>query len=217
MNEPVQKGVIVIGAGGHAKVVIEMLRDMGHYIDYCVGGDDSPEICMNIPVLKGDERLKQLREEGYAYAFPAIGDNTIREKMALLTLGLGYELLNAISPSAKISPSAVLGKGIAVMAGAVVNAECRIGDFVIINTGATVDHDCVVRNSSHVAPQCALAGNIEIGEKVFLGIGVKVIPKIKIGDRAIIGAGSVVLNDLPSDITAVGTPAKIIKMKGNIE
>jgi UDP-perosamine 4-acetyltransferase len=208
------KSVIVIGAGGHAKVVIEILREMGYQTDFCVGGHDSPDKCMNIPVLKGDEHLYKLRDDGYRLVFPAIGENKLREKLANLSLALGYELVNAISPFSRVSASAIIGKGIAIMSGAIVNAESEIKDLVIINTGASIDHDCCIGTCTHIAPQCALAGNVKIGENAFLGIGTNVIPNINIGDNTIIGAGGVVVSDIPSSVTAVGVPAKILN-KGN--
>lgn len=205
-----KKSVIVIGAGGHAKVVIEILWEMGYQIDFCVGGHDSPDKCMDIPVLKGDEHLHRLRDDGYLLLFPAVGENRLREKLANLALALGYELVNAISPSSRVSPSASIGKGIAIMSGVIVNAECEIKDLVILNTGASIDHDCYIGPSAHIAPQCALAGNVKIGQNTFLGIGTNVIPNIHIGDNTIIGAGGVVVFDIPSYVTAVGVPARIL-------
>jgi len=211
VNEVQQKKpVIVLGAGGHAKVIIELLRAAGYQVSYCVGGADSPDECMGIPVLKGDDHLPKLRQLGYSSVFPAIGSNAIRERAAAHVLDLGYELVNAISPHAIISPSLVLGKGIAIMSGVVINAQSTIDDLAIINTGATVDHDCHIGFCAHVAPQCALAGNVTVGAKAFVGIGTSIIPNKRIGDQSIIGAGSVVISDIPSSLTALGNPAKIV-------
>jgi len=206
MNE---RGCIVIGSGGHAKVVIELLRDSRIAVSYCIGTANDPRHCLDVSVLVGDENIEVLRRQGYSKAFVAIGDNYLREKLALIAEALGYELVNAISPKAVVSPSATLGKGIAIMAGAVVNADTRIEDFSIINTGATVDHDCRIGYASHIAPQCALAGHVEVGSKTFLGVGCKIIPNVKIGDAVIIGAGSLVIQDIPTGVKAYGTPATI--------
>lgn len=203
-----KKSVIVLGAGGHAKVVIEIVRALGYQVSYCVAGSDSPDDCMGVPVLKGDSHLPELRHFGHSLFFPAIGSNTIRERSTAHAVSIGYELINAISPNAIISPSLVLGKGIAIMSGVVINAQCKIDDLAIINTGATVDHDCHIGFCAHVAPQCALAGNVSIGSRAFLGIGTCVIPDVTIGDKSIIGAGSVVISDIPSSVTALGHPAK---------
>ncbi|MDF3081842.1 acetyltransferase [Burkholderia sola] len=203
--------IVVVGAGGHAKVCIELLHAAGERVAYCIGGADSPEKCLGVPVLKGDENLETLRREGYARVFIAIGANKLRDRLATLALHHGYTLVNAISPLATISPSATIGSGVAIMAGAVINAEANIGDLSIVNTGATIDHDCRIGRAVHVAPQSALAGNVVVGNYTFLGIGTKVIPEIVIGERAIIGAGGVVVSDISDGCTAVGVPAKQIK------
>jgi|GEM_PF-149524 len=209
-QETTKRSVIVLGAGGHAKVIIEILRAAGYEVSYCVGGADSPEQCMGVPVLRGDNHLSELRQLGYSLLFPAIGSNAIRERAAAYAVNIGYELINAISPQAIISPSVVLGKGIAIMSGAVINAQSTLEDLVIINTGATVDHDCRIGFCAHVAPQCALAGNVTIGSGALVGIGTSIIPAITIGNQSLVGAGSVVISDIPSSSTALGNPAKIV-------
>ena len=204
-------GIVVVGAGGHAKVCIELLRVMGESVAWCVGGDDSASSCLGVPVLRGDHHLALLRGSGFSRAFVALGANRLRQRLSATAQGMGYVLVNAVSPSAYISPSAKIGKGVAIMAGAVINAEATIADAVIVNTGTTVDHDCVIADGVHLAPQCALAGNVTVGEGAFLGIGTKVVPERVIGAGAIVGAGSVVVSDIEPGTTAVGVPARIIK------
>lgn len=205
-----KKGVIVIGAGGHAKVCIESLRAMGEQVDFCVGDSHSKSDCVGVPVLNGDEHLARLHADGYTRAFVAIGSNRIREQLADLAIAQGYELVNAISRHAVVSPTVQLGTGIAVMAGAIINAESVIGSLAIINTGACVDHDCKIGKAAHVAPQCGLAGNVSVGSKSFLGIGSRVIPEIFIGSEVMVGAGSVVIVDVEDGQTVVGVPARPI-------
>lgn len=205
-----KSGIVIVGAGGHAKVCIELLRAMGESVSYCVGALDSPDNCLGVPILRGDENLSLLRSEGYSKVFVAIGSNRLRERLGALCTGQGYQLVNAISPHAIISPSASLGRGVAVMAGAIINAESVIEDFAIVNTGATVDHDCRIGQAAHIAPQCALAGNVTVGNQSFLGVGCKVIPEINIGERVTVGAGAVVLCHVESDATAVGVPARVL-------
>jgi UDP-perosamine 4-acetyltransferase len=153
--------------------------------------------------------LSELRSTGIRYAFVAVGDNALRERLGVMVSAMGFELPNAISPHAVISPSAVLGKGIAVMAGVAINAETRIGDLAIANTNSTIDHDCIIGRAAHIAPGCALAGNVTVGDRSFLGVGVCVIPHVKIGADVILGAGSVVVRDLPDRAKAVGVPARV--------
>lgn len=207
-----KKGIVIVGAGGHAKVCIELLWAMGRDVACCIAGEaNGASSCMGVPIIVGDGQLSGLRAEGFDDVFIAIGSNSLRQRLGATATSLGYRLVNAISPTAKISPSAQLGRGIAVMAGVVINAETTIEDLAIINTGATIDHDCRIGAATHVAPQCALAGNVTVGTGSFLGIGCKVVPGRTIGENAMIGAGGVVISDIPARATAVGVPAKVIK------
>jgi UDP-perosamine 4-acetyltransferase len=204
------KEVIVVGAGGHAKVVIELLRQSGNHVAYCISGEEEHKECLGVPILLGDKWIENLRAEGFCRAFVAIGSNRTRLRMAGVLKQFQYELVNAISPFASISPSARIATGVAVMAGVVINAEAEIGDFSIINTGATIDHDCRIGQAVHVAPQSALAGTITVGDGAFLGIGCRVLPGLSIGEWSIVGAGAVVTKNIPANVTAVGVPAKVL-------
>ena len=206
-----EKGIVVVGAGGHAKVCIESLRAMGKQVDYCIGEASDCELCVGVPILAGDENLKRLRDEGYEMAFIAIGSNRLRRRLGGLAMDMGYQLTNAIHPSAVVSPSVRLGAGVAVMAGAVINAEASIGALSIVNTGATVDHDCMIGEAVHIAPQCGLAGNVKVGDLSFLGVGTRVIPGIHIGTNVTVGAGAVVISDIDDGRTVAGVPARLLK------
>ncbi|WP_343698777.1 acetyltransferase [Caulobacter sp.] len=203
------EGVVIIGGGGHAKVVIESLRAMGEAIAAIVDADPTPRTVLGVPVVGDDLALAGLKEQGLSKLFVAIGDNRLREKLGRKAREQGFSLVNAIHPSAVVSPSAILGEGVAVMAGAAINADSRIGDLAIVNTGAIVDHDCVLGASCHIGPATALAGGVNLGERAFLGVGARAIPGVTIGADTIVGAGGVVVRDLPDAVLAVGVPAKI--------
>ena len=200
--------VIIVGAGGHAKVVIELFRAEGRYQPVgCTDTDPNRSTVLGVPVLGTDEALPPLRHQGVRHAFVALGNNGVRRKVGRAVEALGFELVNAISPRAVLSPSARLGRGVAIMAGAVINAEATIDDLVIINTNASVDHDCVVGEAAHIAPGCTLAGGVQVGALAFLGAGTVAIPGVAIGERATVGAGATVIRDVPANTVAVGVPA----------
>jgi UDP-perosamine 4-acetyltransferase len=208
------ESVVLIGSGGHAKVVIELIRAEGKYrITGCTGLAPGGFVLDDVPILGTDSILPAILTGGVKKAFLAIGDNHLRVVLLAHALEIGFELINAISPHAVISPSATLGKGIAIMAGVVINASTQIRDGVIINTNASVDHDCYLSEGAHIGPGSALAGNIEIGRESFLGVGTCVIPGVRIGSRAIIGAGSVVIRDIQDDVTAMGVPARVVSRR----
>lgn len=205
--------VIVLGAGGHAKVCLEILESCGYTVAFCIGAVDSEDSCLHVPVLKGNDEalLNSLFSKGYKKVFVAIGINALRKKLAQIALQCGFEIVSAVSPNAIVSPSATIGSGVAVMAGAVINAKANIGNYCIVNTGVTIDHDCIIKSNCHLAPQSALAGCVRIGENSFLGIGTVVIPDVVIGADVIIGAGSVVIHDIPDSVMAAGVPAVVKK------
>lgn len=209
-------GVVIIGGGGHAKVVIESLRAAGKTVAAIVDADPTPREVLGVSVVGDDLALPDLRAQGHSELFVAIGDNRLREKLGRKAQGLGFTLVNAIHPSAIVSPSAQVGEGVAIMAGVAINADSRIGDLAIINTGAVVDHDCVLGAACHLGPASALAGGVTIGERVFLGVGARAIPGVAIGADTTVGAGGVVVRDLPDAVLAIGVPAQVkgAKVKG---
>lgn len=205
--------VVVIGAGGHAKVVIDILKsDPTVCLAGCTTKAPGSEVS-GIPILGDDSVLPRLYKEGVQHAFVAIGDNWLREKLCRQTTEAGFELVNAISPRAFIAESATLGSGIAVMAGAVIHAEAHIGDYAVINTNASVDHECRIGTACHIAPGSTLSGNVTVGTGTLLGTGTKVIDGIRIGEWSVVGAGATVVRDIPDDCTAVGVPARVIKRR----
>ena len=200
--------VVEVGAGGHARVCVELLQQSGYDVVACVGTAPA-EAILGAPVIAGDHHLSVLRDQGVHLAFVALGDNRLRKKLAETCSRLGYSFVNAISPHAVVSGNATMGHGVAVMPRAVVNVGAIIGDFVVVNTGATIDHDCQLGNMVHVAPQCGLAGSVTIGEGSLIGIGSSLLPGTRVGRYAVIGAGSVVTRDVPDGKVAFGTPAKV--------
>lgn len=201
--------LVVIGAGGHAKVVIDGLRHAGWTVIGCTDADPSPRTCAGVPVLGTDDILGQLRSEGVAHAFCALGANALRERVGQKLQDLGFNVPSFAAAGATLSPSVTIGAGVAIMPGAVVNIDSRIGDFAIINTNANVDHDGVIGRAAHIGPGAALAGEVVVGDRTFVATGSAVIPQRRIGSDTIVGAGSVVVRDLPDGVVAFGNPARV--------
>ena len=205
------KRVLIFGAGGHAKVVADILQLGGHQILGCL--DDNPQAwdnsCLGLPILGAIADYQNYNPDGLIIA---IGSNTVRQTLAN-RLGEPARALwmNAIHPRATIAASARVGRGVVVAAHAVINPDTFIGDHAIINTGATVDHDCRIGDCAHIAPGSHLAGGVNIGTGAFVGIGASVVPGVSVGEWAIVGAGAVALRDIPARATAYGVPAKEVQ------
>jgi UDP-perosamine 4-acetyltransferase len=201
---------IILGSGGHAKVIIEVMREAGVYHPVgCVASfaSGAPSI-LGVPVLGDDQDLPELRRLGIPCAFVALGDNRLRAQLLRRVVKLGFELASAVSPSSTISPSARLGAGIAVMPGANVGTDSVVADGVIVNSHASIDHDCVLQLCCHVAPGATLAGNVTIESEAFVGAGSCLIPGVTVGAGSLVGAGSVVIRDIPPQMLAFGNPAR---------
>lgn len=201
------KSVVVIGAGGHAKVVISTLQAAG-YVVTGVFDDDVDKwgaSVLNVPVSGG---LSDLTRAGRRKAVIAIGDNRVRERLAR---EINMEWVAVAHPQSYVHDSVKLGEGSVVFAGAIIQPDTVVGAHAIVNTGATVDHDCVIDDFVHLAPGVRLAGGVQVARGAFLGIGTLVIPSRRVGEWAVVGAGGVVVKDIPGGVTAVGIPARPLK------
>lgn len=201
-------GVIVIGAGGHAKVVADILLQHGVTVTGYL--DDNPttwaETPLGLPVLGATGDFQRYSPEGLVMG---IGSNKTRREV-VERLGEAAERLwcNAVHPRATLAPSVRLGRGVVIAAGAVINPDTVILDHAIVNTSASVDHDCMVGRFAHLAPGTRLAGGVTVGEGALLGVGSLYIPNLTIGAWAVVGAGAAVVRDVPAGVTARGVPAR---------
>lgn len=200
--------VYLIGASGHAQVIIEMLEDKAQTE---IGGlqDLNPNI-KSILGYKVFNKLPEQFDRFKDFLIISIGDNATRKRIAE---SIECSYTNAIHDSANISKSIDIRKGVVIMAGVSINALTKIGNHTIINTNASIDHDCIIEDYVHVSPNVALAGNVQVGEGTHIGIGACVIQGIKIGKWCTIGAGAVIITDVPDGATVVGNPGRIIKIK----
>lgn len=208
--------LIVIGAGGHARSVIDIVLDNNEYelvgcVDSAYPARTTVENMGDISIIGNDDSLSSLREQGVECFFVAIGDGRLRRKLYNKALEAGLLPINVISKHSRISSRAKLGKGICVMAGAVINVNCIVSDGVIVNTNCSIDHDCSIGEFSHIAPGTAISGTTRIGQCTHIGTNCAVIDGIKIGDNSYIGAGASVVSDIPDNVLAYGVPCRIVK------
>ena len=202
--------LFLLGASGHAKMVIEAARSQGEFEPLvCLAGSPVAEQhVLGVPVeLESPSALANLLHEGM-WAFVAIGENGLRRKLQCKLEALGFPIATIVANGAWLSPSAQIGPGSVLMPNSTVGAQARIGHGVIVNTNASADHDCVLGSYSHIAPGTHLAGNVTIEEEAFCGVGASIVPHQRVGARATVGAGAVVVRDIPSDEVWVGCPAR---------
>ena len=195
--------LVIIGAGGHGRVVADIAKKSGAYGEIVFLDDsDAPneKVCV---VGKVCESVKYLEDSDF---FVAIGNNRIRADIQTSLEEQGANFAVLVHPNASIGDSVELGKGSAVMAGTVINSWAKIGKGVVINTCSSVDHDCVIDDFTHVSVGAHIAGSVRIGKKVFVCAGVTVINNVNVCDECVIGAGAVVISDVNEKGTYVGVP-----------
>lgn len=199
--------MLITGAGGHAKVVIDVARAMGWDPVVALDPLGSGHFCSDVPVVGNDDKAAELYADGINHAVVAIGNNALRMKIGAQLLSIGFTCPAIVHPSAVISPFARVGEGTVVMAGAIVSSSAQVGRFVIANTGSIIEHDCIIGDGAHVAPRSVIGGNVKIGARTLFGIGSVARPGTTIGENATVGAGSVVVSHVEDSAVVMGAPA----------
>ncbi|MEO1052803.1 MAG: acetyltransferase [Bacteroidota bacterium] len=197
----------LLGAGGHAKVILDILMANKTIVNGIYDDNLSKKDLNGIPVIDKIDSFDPSKGK----CIVGIGSNEVRyelvKKMGLTEYG------RAIHPSSVLSPSCKIGQGSVVMAGAIINPDTIIGNHAIVNTTASIDHDCFIEDYCHLAPNSTLCGGVSVGEGTFIGAGAVLIPNIKVGKWAIVGAGAVVVKNVEDYTVVVGNPARTVKIR----
>lgn len=219
MNAAVEqsgRSCVIIGAGGHARVLIDCLKTAA-WTGPIVALDHSAERhgsdFHGVRIVGGDDQMRRLGDEGYCFliGLGTTGESDRRTTLFAKAVDAGLIPLTAIHPSATIAEHTEIDDGTQIFAGTIVNPGVRIGANSIVNTGAVIDHDCHIGRNVHVAPGACLGGAVSVGDGAHVGIGAVVLNGISIGASSVIGAGAVVIRDVAPRTTVVGNPAKPIR------
>lgn len=208
--------LVIVGAGGHALVLLDMLQELNRTILGFCDADPlrSGQACSGFPVLGNDETLLanySPQQIDLVNGIGSIKDTALRGRIYTYYKVLGYRFETVIHPRAIVSRSAALAEGVQVMAGAIIQPGVVIGENSIINTGAVVDHDCVLGAHTHLAPGVTVSGGVNIGANVHVGTGATIIQGITIGQGAFVAAGAVVVADVMERETVMGLPARRVR------
>jgi sugar O-acyltransferase (sialic acid O-acetyltransferase NeuD family) len=210
---------VVLGGGGHASVLVEMLQAREDRMRICILDADPAKwgrSMLGEEIRGGDELLPRLVEEGashFAVGVGGVADNRPRKLLFEKGLGYGLEPVTLIHPSAVCSRWSRIGKGSMLFPGSIVNAGAVIGVNVIVNSGAIVEHDCVIQDHAHIATGAKLASTVRVGACAHVGLGAAVKQEVSIGEGAVIGAGAVVLHDVPPGAAVAGVPARPLERR----
>lgn len=209
---PSRQKIVVIGAGGHARVILALIEALGKYeivglLDR--GNPDYDEKISGYSIVGEWSDLGRIFKQGVRQAALAIGNNKERADLYFAVKKQNMTMPALIHPKASLDRSCQINEAAVICMGAMIGPQVKIGSGVIINTGSIIDHETVVGDFSHIAPGVSMAGRVSIGEGVFIGIGTSIIDKVEVGAWTQVGAGSVVVGNLPSQVKAYGVPAKI--------
>lgn len=204
--------LVILGAGGHGRVVLDTAVAAGWPLRGFIDGTKTiGEDINNLSVIGGDRLLDDPSFLAQHLFVVAIGDQQARRRLSLGICAKGGQLARVRHPTCVISPSAFIGDGTVIIAGAIVNANARVGRFCILNTGCTVDHDSVLGDGVQISPGANLAGRVRCEDDVFVGTGAVIIPGISIGVGATVGAGAIVIRDVAAGDFVAGNPARTIQ------
>ena len=212
------KNIVVIGSSGHAHLVVEALAHDDKYrllgfIDSLKTPGPTP---FGLDILGGLEELPELmRRRDIQGGIVGIGDNWTRGKIVAQVNDIApdFEWVSAVHPSAHIGRKVALGRGIVVMVGASINPISEIQDHCSIGTHASLGHDGIMEKFSSLHPGATIGGDVRIGAFSAVCLRATIIHGIRIGKETVIGAGSTVLSDIPDNVVAYGTPARIIRQR----
>lgn len=204
-------GLMILGAGGHGKVVSEIAFLMNKW-DEIVFLDDNKDLknVNGFPVVGGLGDYLNYKDK-YEYAFVAIGNNKFRLELIKNIIKDGFTVPILIHPFTYISKSCQIGEGTVIMAGSVINTCSDIGKGCIINTSSSIDHDCILKDGVHISPGAHIGGTTHVGENTWICIGSSIINNITIGNNVVVAAGSVVTRNISNNVMVAGIPAKIKK------
>ena len=198
----------IIGAGGHCKVVIDIINEMGIYKIVGIYDDHKQGNVSNIKIIG---TLNDIKDAWYIdWWIIAIGNDQVRNILDESYHNLHWCIL--IHPRSTVSKSAQIGPGSVICAGAVIQPDVRIGRHCIINTNCNIDHEATIANYCSICPGVTICGQVSIGEKTFVGANSTVIQNINIGNNCVIGAGTVIIRNVDNNLKLVGNPAKILKL-----
>jgi acetyltransferase EpsM len=202
--------VIVIGNGGHSKVIQEMILASRYEVMAILDDKYENEYTKQGILYAPISTLGFLLESNVKVVI-AIGNNAIRKKIVQQLDLQKDQYVSVIHPKAVISPTAKIKNGTVIMANAVINAEAKIGEHCIINTGTIIEHENEIGDYAHISPNATLTGNVSVGEGVHVGASASIIPGVEVGTWSVVGAGSTVIKNVPPNSVAVGCPTRVVK------
>jgi UDP-N-acetylbacillosamine N-acetyltransferase len=207
--------IVIWGASSQALIIADIIRSQDVYEIVGLLDSVNPERAgtefLGAPILGGEEQLDVLLRQGVKHLIVGVGSGHARLRLADSARSHGYQLATTIHPRAIIAGDVTVGAGTVIMAGVVINPGANLGDNVIVSTCASVEHECTIAEGVTISAGVHMGGRVRIGRAATVEIGATIARRISIGGGSVVGAGSVVLHDIPDGVLAYGTPARVIR------
>jgi sugar O-acyltransferase (sialic acid O-acetyltransferase NeuD family) len=209
--------VVILGAGGHAREVLWVFEEENRvkprwevlgFID-----EDTlnkGKMLCNLPIL-GDFAWFGTGVSRDVKVISGVGNCRTKLHFAEKAASLGLTFCSVTHPSVLMSHYVEVGEGTIIAAGNIITTQVKIGNHVTINLGCTISHDVIIGDYCTIAPGCHISGNVRFEEGVDFGSGATIIQGRLVGAWSKIGAGAVVRDEIPKNVTAVGVPARIVR------
>jgi len=212
------QNVVIFGASGHGSVVLDCIEKEGKYkvIGFIDSFEKKGTLVNGYSVLGSEYDLPFLIERHQLFGgLIAIGDNWTRNLVVerVQKLAPAFNYISAIHPNAEIGKDVQIGQGSVVMPGVTINANAIIGNHCILNTNSSLDHDGYMSNYSSLAPNVCVGANFILGRASAVCLGANIIENITVSDHSVIGAGSLVVGNIPDHVLVYGAPAKVIRKR----
>lgn len=205
--------LVIFGSGGHFRSVIDCLN-MSLFEEIVIVDIDEKKhnsFFFGIKTVGGIEKIDDLKKLGFNHAFICIGDQKARNKYARICEEKNLELITIVDRTCSMASTVKVGKGVFIGKKTVINSNSNILDLVIVNSGAIIEHDCIIKRNSFIGPGAIITGGVIIEENTFIGSGAIINPYLKIMKNSIIGSGSVVTKDIKENLVAFGNPCKVVR------
>lgn len=207
------KPLVILGAGGHAKVLLSLIQAAGlEVLGICDPALAAQGVVQwrGMKILGGDDVLVDMDPDmvGLVNGIGQVVGSPQRQHIFSGLKEKGFRFPALVHPAAWVDSSVVLGEGVQVMAGAVIQPDTIIGINTIINTRAGIDHDCILGAHVHVAPGATLCGSVRVEDRAFIASGATVIQGLSVGEEAVVGAGAVLVRNLFARQILLGSVAR---------